>query len=140
MPFSIGYAPSALTSTDIGYTTGPLPTTVASGVFGDTQNNLAFIDLPIAGVYLVEGQARAAIFNVAEFFYLSLATTNNVVDYKRFSVFWMGNMDLPDDINSQGHMSSVFSVTGPTRIYMIGRIRNGTSGFTTVYMTYTRLG
>jgi hypothetical protein len=122
-----------LTGTDIGYSVRQQ----ASVTWGNPASNLMSITLT-PGVWLVEGQISNNITNPAYYYFWSLSTTSATIDYTRYNLVWLNNVNNAIVPN---HMSSVFSTTAAsTFVYMVGLIPDGESFIaTTVYMTFTRL-
>jgi hypothetical protein len=135
MPFTPTYNPSILTSTDIGNFT---QSHVSTNFGNSNVSNIMSITIPTAGVWFVEGQMNANITNVALYYYWSLSTASQTLDFSRFNYVWTGNVsvDLPGN-----HMSSVFvTPTDNYKIYMTAAYPSGQAyNNQTYYMTYTRL-
>jgi hypothetical protein len=146
MPFTPLYDPSALSTADIGYTSGPVAFSIPNGQFGNdpipttiADYNQCNINLP-PGVWLVEGQINTDISNPALYYFWSLSTTKtfDATTNKRINLVWLNNVGGASVPN---HMSSIFSTTAAnTPVYIVARIPNGTSKAVTFYMTYTRIG
>jgi hypothetical protein len=116
----------------LGYTvTDASNTTITTSL-----KNIASITLPIAGVWIVEGQMNAA-FNTTNIYAISLSTTSATIDVKRLNSNLIGN-----EINSfASHITSVFTVTASTTVYLVGELsNNGPTSSDSHSMSFTRIG
>ena len=116
----------------LGYTN----TTTSVVSITSTISNIASITLPIAGVWIVEGQMRAT-FSSTNIYSISLSTTSATDDPTRLNVNYINSTNTLFGSN----ITSVFTATASTTVYLVGKLSGG--GPTTDdshSMTYTRIG
>ena len=133
MPFTPQYDYPVVSSADIGYT---ISKTTFVGFSNEPAKTIAYIDLPSAGVWLVEGQLQCNVSNPAYYMNWSLSLTTDTMDISRMQYIWLDNVN---GSKSNNHMTSVFSITGPKTIYMVASFRIGISDPADQFLTYTRL-
>ena len=137
MPFTPQYAYPVDSSANIGYTSlnSFTNTQFGNGVM-NIDNSLITLS---AGVWLVEAQLNSKLSNSAHFMTLSLSTTSGNIDLTRQNFVFL--TETESDATFQSHMTSVFSLTEATIIYMVSSISSGESydSNNKTYMTYTRL-
>jgi hypothetical protein len=140
MPFTPQYTYPVDSSGNIGYTSGPLLSeeTYSCGDSGLINIPGAVINLS-AGVWLVEAQLYITTGNHVTTLNWSLSDESGVMDDSRTNFLYLSS-STSGTINVSSHMTSIFSVSDSTIIYMVilfpsSSAQNGSK----TYMTYTRL-
>jgi len=101
MPFTPQYT-YPVDSGNIGYTTTK---TTNVGFSNEPPTTIAYIDLPSAGVWLVEGQLQCNVSNPAYYMNWSLSLITDTMDITRMQYIWLDNVN---GSRSNNHMTSVF--------------------------------
>jgi hypothetical protein len=132
-PIVISYAPSALTSTsNIGYSSTSSLNTATSN---NTTTNLCSKELT-AGVWLVEGQVTTNMTNAGAYYACSLSSTSATLDTSRTQFVWMN--DIVNG-NFPCHITSVFTLTSTTTIYLVFQNPNSILSAQNQTITATRI-
>ena len=104
-----------------------------------TTANLLSATIP-KGVWVVEGNLYANISNSTSFL-ISLSTTSLVADSARININY-----IPSTTGSAywaSHITSVYILTTPTTVYLVGKLFGGTTATSTsntIYIRYTKIG
>ena len=139
MPFTPQYAYPVDSSANIGYTS---LNSFTNKQFGNGVMNIdnSLITLS-AGVWLVEAQIDIQASNHSTYFTWSLSTTSGHLDDSRtISSYVAYSSASPPSIYPISRMTSVFSVTESTIVYMVGEFEGSEANeYSKSYMKYTRL-
>ena len=143
MPFTPQYAYPVTSSADIGYSSAfqLFDASFSTGETLPVNINNSRITLPSAGVWLVEAQIDIQASNHSSYFSWSLSTISGTMDDSRtINSYVAYSSDSPGSIYPSSHMTSVFSVSEATIIYMVGFFKNSYANENSKsYMKYTRL-
>ena len=141
MPFTPQYAYPVTSSANIGYSSAFQLGSPANFESGPVNIPNSTITLPSAGVWLVEALINIQASNHSIYFTWSLSTTSGQLDDKRtISSYVAYSSSTPHSIYPISRMTSVFSVTESTIIYMVGEFSDSTANENSKsYMNYTRL-
>lgn len=141
MPFTPQYAYPVASSADIGYSSDFQLGSQASFSSGPVNIDNSTITLPSGGVWLVEALINIQSSNHSIYFTWSLSTVSGQLDDARtISSYVAYSSSSPSSIYPISRMTSVFSVTEPTIVYMVGQFSNSVANSNSKsYMKYTRL-
>jgi hypothetical protein len=111
-------------------------TATAPGI-GGTYTNLVSATIPTAGVWLVEGSFQGTITNASATIYiLSLSTTTS----PDFSRAISRTISIQTNYTWYDHITSVFVLTAPTTIRLLGILFSGSSSASNNSIRYTKIG
>ena len=141
MPFTPQYAYPVTSSANIGYSSAFQLGSPANFESGPVNIPNSTITLPSAGVWLVEAQIDIQASNHSTYFTWSLSTTSGHLDDSRtISSYVAYSSASPPSIYPISRMTSVFSVTESTIVYMVGEFEGSEANeYSKSYMKYTRL-
>jgi hypothetical protein len=141
MPFTPQYADPVTSSADIGYSSAFQLGSPANFESGPVNIPNSTITLPSAGVWLVEALINIQASNHSTYFTWSLSTTSGHLDDSRtISSYVAYSSASPPSIYPISRMTSVFSVTESTIVYMVGEFEGSEANINSKsYMKYTRL-
>ena len=119
-------------NSQLGYSASVTSTTPT---ISTTLQNLVSVTIPSAGVWLVEGQLYATI-TTSTSFNISLSTTSATRDDTRVIVRYIPG---PNSTWAD-HITSVFTLTSSTTIYLVGQTPGGSSTNNSNIIRYTKIG